>query len=145
MTNPGKDLPAKSHNPKGGNSDEPQERKKEKRKKSSRAAGTAEKDYKTVKVLILTFKFNDLELEDETKGVNEAFDEAGYVVEEPYEIEMDKSLNKLKTRLRNFLPDKKVEDTLYIIYYHGHGGIIREETMNRKGKPKWTHTLSLRR
>ena len=146
MANLDKDHPAKSQNPKGRHSDKPQEREKEERKKSSRAAGTVEKDYTTVKVLILTFKFNDLELEAETKGVEEAFVNAGYEVDKPYEIEMDNSLDKLKMRLRNFLPyNNKDEDTLYIIYYHGHGGIIREEKMNRKGKPQWIHTLSLRR
>ena len=145
MANLGKGLAAKSQNPKGGLSDQPLRPTKEDPNKSSRAAGTAEKDYKTVKVLILTFKFNDLELEEETEGVQKAFNTAGYVVDEPYEIEMDKPLDKLKTRLRDFLPNNKVEDTLYIIYYHGHGGIIREERMNKKGKPKWTHTLSLRR
>ena len=128
MADCGKHHPAKSQNPKFRHSDKPQERKEDGRKKSRRTAGTAEKDYKTVKVLILTFKFNDLKLKAETKAVQDAFVNAGYVVDEPYEIEMDKSLEKLEKRLRNFLAYKnKDEDTLYIVYYHGHGGVITEE------------------
>ena len=128
MADRGKDHPAQSQNPKGRHSDKPQERKEDERKKSKRAAGTVEKDYTTVKVLILTFKFNDLKLEAETKAVEGAFINAGYVVNEPYEIEMDNSSEKLEKRLRDFLPGKKKdEDTLYIVYYHGHGGVIREE------------------
>lgn len=121
--------------------------------KSTRAAGTEEKDYTSVKVLILNFKFNDLDLEDEIRQVKKAFRHARYESPMHYEIEMDNSLDGLDEKLRDFLPESEPENTLYIIYYNGHGGVSREKqkdsngstVTDENGKPKWIHTLSLSR
>ena len=151
MADPGKDLPTKSQNPTGGHSNKTKERTNKEQHKSARAAGTEEKDYTSVKVLILNFKFNDLGLEDEIRQVTEAFDHARYESPTHYEIEMDNSLDGLDKKLQKFLPKTKTQNTLYIIYYNGHGGITREEqkdsngstVTDEKGKPKLIHTLSL--
>ena len=156
MADPGKGLPPKSQNPAGGHSDKTQERTKVPLKephKSARAAGTEEKDYTRVKVLILNFKFNDLDLNDEIRQVKKAFHHARYESPIHYEIEMDNSFAGLDGKLQDFLPKTESQNTLYIIYYNGHGGISREKqkdsngntVTDENGKPKLIHTLSLSR
>jgi hypothetical protein len=77
-------------------------------------------DAKDVKVLLLTFKFNDLDLTNETHHVEQAFQSLGYEVD-PYEIEIEDSEDRLHFKLKEFLKDKN-SSGLRIVYYHGHGG-----------------------
>ncbi|KAH0829545.1 hypothetical protein FOPE_10595 [Fonsecaea pedrosoi] len=77
-----------------------------------------------VKVLLLTFDFNDLDLHKQTKKIHGDFESLGYEVQD-YNINMSDPLSGLKTHLSEFLvkPDPS-HPTLHIIYYHGHGGIV---------------------
>ncbi|KIW77311.1 hypothetical protein Z517_09757 [Fonsecaea pedrosoi CBS 271.37] len=77
-----------------------------------------------VKVLLLTFSFNDLDLHKQTRKIHGDFESLGYEVQD-YNINMSDPLSGLKTHLSEFLvkPDQS-HPTLHIIYYHGHGGIV---------------------
>ena len=79
--------------------------------------------FKRVKVLILTFEYTDLDLNRETKSVVRAFKALGYKVK-PLNISMDDPWMKLRPDLLQFL--RWQENTLQIIYYHGHGEMIRQ-------------------
>jgi hypothetical protein len=82
--------------------------------------------YKAVKVLILTFEFQDLDLEEETTEVENAFGLLNYDVEK-YAIKMVTPLEQLKKKLERFFFNPKSIKTLHIIYYHGHGGLEHHE------------------
>lgn len=94
---------------------------------SQRRVGPA----KAVKALLLTFEYHDLNgsngqklLDDETTLVNGAFTRLwgrDAVTEE--RIPMYKPREWLTNTIRAFLPtaSEEVRDTLYIVYYHGHG------------------------
>lgn len=75
-----------------------------------------------VQVLLLTFEFHDLEeaFDLETDEVEEAFTRLGYEVSQ-FEIPMTDSLPRLQEKQQQFFSDV-TEDTLAIIYYHGHAG-----------------------
>jgi hypothetical protein len=80
--------------------------------------------YQAVKVLLLTFKFNDLDLTKETSDVEKTFSDLGYSTDS-YEIESEEGL---KSKLENFFELKRGTDNeLRIIYYHGHGGHNRNK------------------
>ncbi|KAI7781670.1 hypothetical protein LA080_014436 [Diaporthe eres] len=78
--------------------------------------------YARVNVLLLTFYHHDQgdDLDDETEHVKEAFERLNYTVSEE-EIRMKHSLAELEVVLERFLPKEECKDTLFIIYYHGHG------------------------
>jgi hypothetical protein len=78
-----------------------------------------------VKVLLVTFRFNDLDLEDETEDLRRCFESLGYDVDE-HNI---RSLPGLKEKLENFLYEPPPSTSLHIIYYHGHGGIIDQNKL----------------
>lgn len=77
--------------------------------------------YRRVEVLLLTFEFTDLNLSEETEEVRRAFESLGYTVTR-YKIKMKRSLLRLRRILEVFLA-KGNNETLLIIYYHGHGGL----------------------
>ncbi|KAF3908512.1 hypothetical protein ABW21_db0205676 [Orbilia brochopaga] len=78
-------------------------------------------NYEEVKVLLLTFAFTDIpELEEETSGMERAFDDLGYEVES-FLIDMQRSLERVQAKIRDFMSEY-TSRTLFIIYYHGHGG-----------------------
>ncbi len=83
--------------------------------------------YSEVKVLLMTFEFHDLRdsLDMETDQVEEAFDRLGYSVEQ-FRIPMINSPARLEAKLDEFFAGVD-ENTLAIIYYHGHGGLDVEE------------------
>lgn len=87
-----------------------------------------------VKALILTFEYHDVDgLTKETRDVRYVFESLwGDDMVTKTRIPMQDSLKVLKEQLDEFLPRKNT-DTLFIIYYHGHG------FKNRR------HQLSLRR
>ena len=87
--------------------------------------GENEPQYTRVKVLILTFKFNDLKLDSETSDVQKSFRRLGYEVIQ-YDIEMSNPSEKLKKELQRLLKAEEIMDNLLIIYYHGHGGRGRD-------------------
>lgn len=108
------------------------------RRRVSRRKGG--RSYARVKVLLLTFNHHDLDdvLDKETENVKEAFEKLNYTVYNE-EIRMKRSLAGLKVILEEFLPKEECKDTLFIIYYHGHGylrpsddefTIFRSEKMN---------------
>ena len=97
------------------------ERKKgDARKRSRREQERPKYSQNNVKVFLMSFEFNDLLLDGETKEVKEAFEALGYDVKPPYEIKREDSEAKLLEELRMFLEDRN-GDGLRIIYYHGHG------------------------
>lgn len=78
--------------------------------------------YARVKVLLLTLGHHDLNdgLDEETEDVKEAFEKLNYTVYKE-EIRMKHSVDELQVILERFLPKEECKDTLFIIYYHGHG------------------------
>jgi len=83
--------------------------------------------YKDVKVLILTFAFNDFkhQLDLETESVANIFIDLGYSVEK-FPIPMIDSLSRLRKELDRFF--SLIDDeTLSIIYYNGHGGLSKSK------------------
>ena len=90
--------------------------------------------YRAAHVLILTWAFHDLEggfdstagdyvvsLEEETRRLHNTFKHYGYHIHE-HIIPMDGSIERLKAMLKDFLGYAS-DDTLLIVYYHGHGGL----------------------
>lgn len=81
-----------------------------------------------VNVLLLTFQYHDLGsfLDKETEHVRKAFQTLKYKVSEET-IQMGCSLDEIKEQVNRFLKSSKrrPEETLYIIYYHGHGDVTR--------------------
>lgn len=83
-----------------------------------------------VRVLLLTFEYHDLRpgLDEETTLVSNAFESLwGHDgVVSPFTIRMCNYRAGLRQRLKEFLPSSEHpragSDTLYVIYYHGHGG-----------------------
>lgn len=85
--------------------------------------------------LILTWSFHDLRaedytappaddyvsLEDETALLRDTLEGYGYTVHE-FLIPMHRSLESLKAKLKQFCR-YAADDTLLIIYYHGHGAL----------------------
>lgn len=59
-------------------------------------------------------------MDDETEDVKEAFKKLNYTVSKAG-IRMKHSLDELEVTLEGFLPQEECRDTLFIIYYHGHG------------------------
>ncbi|KAK3681059.1 hypothetical protein B0T22DRAFT_388620 [Podospora appendiculata] len=92
--------------------------------------------YEQVHVLILTWTFHDLKeadytappngeytsLEDETRRLRDTFESYGYVVRE-YLIPMQRSAESARARIRQFCRSHAADDTLLIVYYHGHGSL----------------------
>ena len=84
-------------------------------------------------MLILTWSFHDLKqasytapqsaeytsLEDETRRVRETFESYGYKVRE-FLVPMQRSTESLRSKLNQFCR-LAADDTLLIVYYHGHG------------------------
>ncbi|KAK1751423.1 nipped-B-like protein B [Echria macrotheca] len=91
--------------------------------------------YTKVHVLILTWSFHDLRtasytapptadyvsLEEETRRVRDTFQAYGYKVHE-YLIPMTEPTVAMQAKLRQFCKMAS-DDTLLIVYYHGHGGL----------------------
>lgn len=85
------------------------------------------RSYARVKVLLLTFDHHDLDvLDQETEDVKDAFEKLNYTVDNK-KIRMKRSLAELKVILERFLPREECRDTLFIIYYHGHGYLRPED------------------
>ncbi|EUC32005.1 hypothetical protein COCCADRAFT_6178 [Bipolaris zeicola 26-R-13] len=101
----------------------------------------ARNPYRTVEVLLLTFKYTDLDLRRETGDVWAAFVSLDYTVT-VYEIQMTESLEKLQVALDKFLK-KGNNETLLIIYYHGHGGLAERNrfALHSHNYPESTHEL----
>jgi hypothetical protein len=87
-----------------------------------------EQDYTAVNVLLLTFEFNDLKIKEETKSVEDAFAGVGYKVY-LYGIKMEDTLSSLQKKLKSFL-QAEGKNTLFVIYYNGHGGIEEDNTLS---------------
>ncbi|KAK4167784.1 hypothetical protein QBC43DRAFT_230365 [Cladorrhinum sp. PSN259] len=97
--------------------------------------------YKEVRVLIITWSFHDLRaedytappaadyvsLEDETKRLKETLGSYGYKISE-FDIPMDHSVEKTKAKLKEFCRYAN-EDTLLMVYYHGHGSMDEENEL----------------
>jgi len=91
--------------------------------------------YVQVHALILTWSFHDLRtapytappsadyisLEDETQRLRGTLESYGYEVHE-FLIPMQRSLEAVQSKLRQFTR-LAAEDTLLIVYYHGHGSL----------------------
>ena len=90
--------------------------------------------YKAAHVLILTWSFHDLaggfdevagdfivSLEEETARLHDTFATYGYQVHERL-IPMDASVERLTMIMKEFLRFAN-DETLLIVYYHGHGGL----------------------
>lgn len=91
--------------------------------------------YNQVHALILTWSFHDLRaeqytappapdyvsLEEETARLRDTLEGYGYAVHE-FLIPMHRPVESLKTRLKDFCR-LAADDTLLIIYYHGHGAL----------------------
>ncbi|KAK3301762.1 uncharacterized protein B0T15DRAFT_322955 [Chaetomium strumarium] len=91
--------------------------------------------YNQVHALILTWSFHDLRtedytappssdyvsLEEETARLRDTFESYGYTVHE-FLIPMHRSVESLKAKLKQFCR-YAADDTLLIIYYHGHGAL----------------------
>ncbi|KAK1774204.1 hypothetical protein QBC45DRAFT_338180 [Copromyces sp. CBS 386.78] len=96
--------------------------------------------YEEVRVLILTWAFHDLKvgdgdshpymfgpgsefvsLEEETRRLRDTFESYGYTVDD-WLIPMRDPLKALLTKLAQFSKWKS-DDTLLIVYYHGHGSL----------------------
>jgi len=106
-------------------------------KASTRERARSPYKEKHVKVLLLTFMFNDLNLVEETNDVRNAFDFLGYEVV-LYEIEMEDSKDseeKLCIKLKEFLKDENGSG-LRIVYYNGHGG---HDEDNKFEIFRWVH------
>ncbi|KAK3366650.1 hypothetical protein B0T24DRAFT_722635 [Lasiosphaeria ovina] len=82
-------------------------------------------DYSTAKVLILTFELYDLDINEDIWHV---FESMGYQVER-YGIPVVDSTRQLNARLRQFM-ESKYSDSLFIIYYNGHGCIVDIQDCN---------------
>lgn len=92
--------------------------------------------YNKVHALILTWEFHDLRLEDytakpeteyvsleqETARLRATLENYGYAVHE-YLIPMHRSIESLTTKIKQFCARYEADDTLLIIYYHGHGAM----------------------
>lgn len=106
--------------------------------KSDRSSSTYRADkpqYNQVHALILTWSFHDLRtenytappaadyvsLEDETARLRRTLEGYGYAVHE-FLIPMHLSVECLKAELKHFCR-LAADDTLLIIYYHGHGAL----------------------
>ncbi len=89
-----------------------------------------------MQALILTWAFHDLSggfdddgeyivsLEAETCRLRSTFEKYGYQVHER-EIPMDGSSEWMKATMKEFL-NYANDETLLIVYYHGHGGLDEE-------------------
>lgn len=90
--------------------------------------------YAEVHVLLLTWAFHDLKgcfdeemgdfiigLEEETARLHDTFETYGYHVHD-VRISMDSPLDHVSKKLKKFLAHAN-DETLLIIYYHGHGGL----------------------
>ncbi|KAK3987540.1 hypothetical protein QBC44DRAFT_400226 [Cladorrhinum sp. PSN332] len=101
----------------------------------SQSTTAQHKDYETVHVLLIKFKYEDLQLENEMNKLESTYSSLGYSVSK-YEIGMkdDWRAKKVKKRLGRFL--KRAYKTartgagqgnvLSVIHYSGHGGCERE-------------------
>ena len=97
--------------------------------------------YKEVRCLIITWEFHDLRaedytappaadyvsLEDETIRLRETLESYGYKVSE-FNIPMDRPVEKMQARLKEFCRYAK-DDTLLMVYYHGHGSMDEENEL----------------
>ncbi len=97
--------------------------------------------YKQVHALILTWSFHDLRaeaytappapdyvsLEQETERLRVTLDGYGYAVQEFY-IPMHRSAESLKAKLKQFCR-LAADDTLLVVYYHGHGALDEENEL----------------
>ncbi|KAK4108970.1 hypothetical protein N656DRAFT_717071, partial [Canariomyces notabilis] len=97
--------------------------------------------YNQVHALILTWSFHDLRtedytapptsdyvsLEEETARLRDTLEGYGYTVHE-FLIPMHRSVESLKSQLKQFCR-LAADDTLLIIYYHGHGALDDENEL----------------
>lgn len=81
--------------------------------------------YAEVHVLLLTFEYNDLDLEMETAKVRKSFSRLGYHVHR-YNIKMRQTMARLQRVMSRFLAMGN-EESLLIVYYHGHGGLGEDD------------------
>ncbi|KAK4246067.1 nipped-B-like protein B [Corynascus novoguineensis] len=102
----------------------------------------AKPQYNKVHALILTWSFHDLRLEDytappgpdyvsleqETVRLRATLEGYGYAVHE-FLIPMHRSTESLKTKIKQFCSRYAADDTLLIIYYHGHGALDDENEL----------------
>ncbi|KAF3182533.1 hypothetical protein TWF225_006444 [Orbilia oligospora] len=80
------------------------------------------REYELVRVLILFFEYNDLNIKPETTQFKATCESLGYEVT-VYEIKMKDSWKYLEEELRKVFPIQFEKTELRIIYYDGHGGI----------------------
>ena len=97
--------------------------------------------YNQVHALILTWSFHDLRtasytapppadyisLEDETRRLRDTLEGYGYNVHE-FLIPMQRPMENLRTKLKQFCRHA-ADDTLLIVYYHGHGSLDDENEL----------------
>ncbi|EGX52649.1 hypothetical protein AOL_s00007g432 [Orbilia oligospora ATCC 24927] len=85
-------------------------------------------DYTLVRVLILFFEYNDLNIKPETTQFKATCESLGYKVT-VYKITMKDSWKCLKEILDGSFPIQDRETELRIIYYNGHGGINHNSSL----------------
>lgn len=85
-----------------------------------------QKDYEAVNVLLLKFKFEDLQLEDEMKALEATYSGLGYdVTRHEMGMKDEWRARKVRKRLSRFLRRARNKNVLSIIHYSGHGGCVR--------------------
>ncbi|KAK3944378.1 hypothetical protein QBC46DRAFT_252266 [Diplogelasinospora grovesii] len=116
------------------------------------------RQYRQVHVLILTWAYHDLKpnittpagaecisLEEETERLRDSFEGFGYRVHE-YLIPMQRSSESLRARLRQFCRYAS-DDTLLIVYYHGHGSLNDDKELvfsshEHPTDPRWSQAAA---
>ncbi|KAK4456766.1 hypothetical protein QBC42DRAFT_351021 [Cladorrhinum samala] len=84
------------------------------------------RDYEAINVLLLKFKFDDLQLEGEMNALEATYSGLGYDVTR-YEMGMKDGwrAKKVRKRLSRFLRRARNRNVLSIVHYSGHGGCER--------------------
>ncbi|KAK4233845.1 nipped-B-like protein B [Achaetomium macrosporum] len=115
--------------------------------------------YNQVHALILTWSFHDLRtedytappsadyvsLEEETARLRDTLESYGYTVHE-FLIPMHRSVESLKAKLKQFCR-YAADDTLLIIYYHGHGALNDDNELvfsshDHPDNPEWSQAAA---
>ncbi|KAK3339800.1 hypothetical protein B0T25DRAFT_467171, partial [Lasiosphaeria hispida] len=115
--------------------------------------------YNQVYALILTWEFHDLRtasytapaavdyisLEDETKRLRQTLEGYGYTVIESL-IPMHRSAESLKAKINKFCRHA-ADDTLLMVYYHGHGSLDDENELvfsshEHPANPEWSQAAA---
>ncbi|KAF3153689.1 hypothetical protein TWF751_004533 [Orbilia oligospora] len=87
-----------------------------------------DRGYTLVRVLILFFEYNDLNIKPETTQFKATCESLGYEVT-VYEIKMKDSWEYLENELKELFPIRAEKTELRIIYYDGHGGINDDSSL----------------